>query len=195
MSVSCSYSHKVTNWEIRESLHNVTLVTSTPGRFLRGYRMWRTCCLTQAAHFLDLPARGLVCQGGSSIQPLRDNGQWYEVLLHLCCSRPGHSNKIVRPHQPTSDGNKYKTLKGRLADTLGLSKQERATHLLYFHPLGDTKPSVLIDKMLALLRDYTRCLLFEQLFFKWLPKDIRIQLVDTKIEDHALSTHKTGRCS
>ena len=38
--------------------------------------------------------------------------------------------------------------------------------------------------MLGLLGDHPPCLLFEQLFLERLPEDIRIQLVNSKIEDH-----------
>ena len=44
---------------------------------------------------------------------------------------------ISRP--PTDD--KHGALKTRLTDTFGLSKQERASSLLHFRPLGDSKPS------------------------------------------------------
>ena len=81
-------------------------------------------------------------------------------------------------------GDKYKKLKDRLIDTFGLSKRERASRLLHFRPLGDSKPSTLMDEMLGLLGDHPPCLLFEQLFLERLPEDIRIQLVDSKIEDH-----------
>ena len=87
---------------------------------------------------------------------------------------------ISRP--PVDD--KYKKLKDRLIDTFGLSKRERASRLLHFHPLVDSKPSTLMDEMLGLLGDHPPCLLFEQLFLERLPEDIRIQLVDSKIEDH-----------
>ena len=87
---------------------------------------------------------------------------------------------ISRP--PATD--KYKTLKDRLLETFGLSKRERDARLLHFRPLGDSKPSALMDEMLALLGDHTPCLLFEQLFLERLPEDTRIQLVDGKIEDH-----------
>ena len=85
--------------------------------------------------------------------------------------------------QPPYDG-KYQTLKDRLISTFGLSKHERASRLLHFHPLGDAKPSTLMDEMLALLGDHPPCLLFEQLFLERLPEDIRIQLVDSKIDDY-----------
>ena len=41
-----------------------------------------------------------------------------------------------------------------------------------------------MDEMLALLGDHKLCMLFEYLFLKHLPEDIRIQLVSAKIEDH-----------
>ena len=43
-----------------------------------------------------------------------------------------------------------------------------------------------MDEMLALLGDHTPCMLFKQLFLERLPQDIRIQLVDAKIENHRL---------
>ena len=85
---------------------------------------------------------------------------------------------------PVSD--KYKTLKEQLLGTYDLSVRERAGRLLHFHPLGDSKPSVLMDEMLALLGNHSSCFLFYQLFLERLPEDIGIQLVDpsTKIENH-----------
>lgn len=80
--------------------------------------------------------------------------------------------------------NQYTVLKERLIDTFGCNKYERAARLLHFRQLGDSKPSTLMDEMLALLGNHPPCLLFEQLFLERLPEDIRIQLVDMKIEDH-----------
>ena len=73
---------------------------------------------------------------------------------------------ISRP--PTE--NMYEMLKESLIDTFGLSKCERASHLLHFLPLGDSKPSTLMDEMLALLRDHPPCLLFMQLFLERFPR-------------------------
>ena len=47
-----------------------------------------------------------------------------------------------------------------------------------------TEEHAVSREMLALLGDHPPCLLFEQLFLERLPEDIRIQLVDTKFEDH-----------
>ena len=81
------------------------------------------------------------------------------------------------------DSDKYRALKSHLLDTFGLSPRQRASRLLHFRPLGDSKPSALMDEMLALVADHTPCPLFEQLFLERLPDDIRIQLVDTKFDD------------
>ena len=68
--------------------------------------------------------------------------------------------------------------------TFNLSKWEWAARLFHTGPLGDSKPSVLIDEMLALLGNHAPYLLFEQLFLERLPEDIRVQLVDAEIKDH-----------
>ena len=81
-------------------------------------------------------------------------------------------------------GNKYEMLKKHLIDMFGLSKCERASRLLHFRPLGDSKPSTLTDEMLALFGDHLPCLLFEQFFLERLPEDICIQLVNSKINDY-----------
>ena len=46
------------------------------------------------------------------------------------------------------EADKYATLKKRLLNMFGLHRRERAVRLLYFRPLGDSKPSALMDKML-----------------------------------------------
>ena len=110
-----------------------------------------------------------------------DSTKYYYVVSALDQDTATRLLDLIK-HPPSED--KYGTLKKRLTDTFGLSKYERATRLLHFRPLGDTKPSSLMDEMLSLLGDHTPCMLFEQLFLERLPEDIRIQLVDSKIEDH-----------
>ena len=59
--------------------------------------------------------------------------------------------------------NKYKTLKDRLISAFGLSKHERASRLLHFHPLGDSKPSTLMEEMLAPRSiPYSHCRLYTE---------------------------------
>ena len=110
-----------------------------------------------------------------------DDTKYYYVLAALDQSTATRLLDLI--NNPPAH-NKYKALKDRLIDTFGLSKRERASRLLHFRPLGDSKPSALMDEMLALLGDHPPCLLFEQLFLERLPDDIRIQLVDSKIDDH-----------
>lgn len=72
--------------------------------------------------------------------------------------------------------NRYQSLKDRLSTTFGLSKRERAAALLHIGELGDRKPSELMDEMLALVGEHTKCILFEQVFLERMPESIRLQL-------------------
>ena len=110
-----------------------------------------------------------------------DETKYYYVIAAL--DQDTASRLIDLIGQPP-ENEKYQTLKERLLNTFGLSKRERATRLLHFRPLGDSKPSALMDEMLALLGSHPPCLLFEQLFLERLPEDIRIHLVDAKIDDY-----------
>ena len=76
---------------------------------------------------------------------------------------------------PPASG-KYNALKNRLLGSFGLSKRDRACKLLHPHPLGDRKPSELMDEMLGLLDGHGFCLLAEQLFLEQLPEDLRMSL-------------------
>ena len=109
-----------------------------------------------------------------------DETQYYHVLAALDQSTATRVLDLIS--QPPTQ-NKYKALKDRLNDTFGLNKRERASRLLHFRELGDTKPSALMDEMLALLGDHPPCFLFEQLFLERLPEDIRMQLVDAQFDD------------
>ena len=68
--------------------------------------------------------------------------------------------------------HKYLALKKCLLDTFDLPDNERAARLLNMPQLGDKKPSVLIDEMLALIADHHPCFLFNYLFLQLLPDDI-----------------------
>lgn len=77
--------------------------------------------------------------------------------------------------RPPQD-NRYTAIKQRLLDTFDLSRQERSARLLNMPPLGDKKPTQLMDEMLALLGDHRSCFLFEHLFMQQMPEDIRLIL-------------------
>ena len=110
-----------------------------------------------------------------------DDTKYYYVLSAL--DQPTATRLLHLISKPPTEG-KYAALKDRLVATFGLSRTERASRLLHFRELGDTKPSNLMDEMLALLGDHPPCLLFEQLFLERLPEDIRIQLVDANVDDY-----------
>ncbi|KAI0212436.1 hypothetical protein LSAT2_002636, partial [Lamellibrachia satsuma] len=81
--------------------------------------------------------------------------------------------------------DKYDNLRRRLTDVFGLSPRQRADRLLEFgaHSLGDMRPSQLMDEMLGLLGGHRTCLLFESLFLKSMPEDVRMQLTTASFDD------------
>ena len=81
--------------------------------------------------------------------------------------------------------DKYGNFKRRLTDIFGLSRRQRADRLLDIglQSLGDRRPSQLMDEMLALLGSHKPCMLFESIFLKCMPKDIRLQLATVSFDD------------
>ena len=78
----------------------------------------------------------------------------------------------------------YTTLKTRLLGTFTPSDYERAGQLLHIPPLGDNKPSYLMDQMMALLpTDHKPCFLFRRIFLERMPERIRSILLHAKITD------------
>ena len=77
-----------------------------------------------------------------------DATKYYHVVAALDQETSGRVLDTLSA--PPAD-NKYTDLKQRLLTTFGLSKRERASKLLHLHPLGDRKPSELMDEMLSLL--------------------------------------------
>ena len=79
---------------------------------------------------------------------------------------------------------KYESLKARLLSTFGLSRRARAAALLHIGPLGDRKPSELMDEMLALQGSSPPDPLFEQISLERMPEAIQLQLSgDTAFAD------------
>ena len=109
-----------------------------------------------------------------------DDTKYFHVVSVLDNSTAIRLQDIIT--KPPND-DKYTALKRRLLDTFGLSELQRASRLLHFRPLGDSKPSELMDEMLALLGDHPPCMFFRQLFLERLPEYIRTQLVDAGIAD------------
>ena len=104
--------------------------------------------------------------GSLKLRPSSKYGRLRQTKLSTTtCSQPwtmyqGTATRLLDLISNPPTDNKYKALRDRLVDTFGLSKQERASRLLHFRPLGDSKPSTLMDEMLSLLGDHPPCLLF-----------------------------------
>ena len=79
--------------------------------------------------------------------------------------------------------NKYTAIKQRLLSTFALSETDRAAKLLNMPPLGDRKPSALMDEMLVLLGNHQACFIFKHLFLQHMPDDIRITLASEQTDD------------
>ena len=77
----------------------------------------------------------------------------------------------------------YETLKKRLIGTYTPSEYERAGQLIHMAPLGDHKPSYLMDRMLGLMGEEEPGFLFRRLFMERLPERIRTVLIHAKITD------------
>ncbi len=109
-----------------------------------------------------------------------DQTRFYYVVQALDQDTATRVLDLLR-QPPQAD--KYHTLKRRLLDTFTLSEAQRAGHLLHMPGLGDSRPSQLMDKMLALLGDHEPCFLFREIFMQQLPSHIRAHLTQAKITD------------
>ena len=76
---------------------------------------------------------------------------------------------------------KYKAVKAHLLKTFDMSDAARASRLIPFQGLGDSKPSELMDCMLYLLSQHGP--VFIQLFLRQLPSQVRASLANTTITD------------
>ena len=56
--------------------------------------------------------------------------------------------------------------------------------------LGDSKPSELMDSMLALMGSHKPSFLFRHLFLQQLPTHIRAPIAQSKIEDYRALSHE-----
>jgi len=81
------------------------------------------------------------------------------------------------------DDDRYDTLKIQLLATSGLTRCKRASKLRDLFSLGDRKPSVLLSEMRALSYDQVSCMLFEEIFLRQMPDDIRMKLAQEDFSD------------
>lgn len=98
------------------------------------------------------------------------------------------------------DTDKFEELKLFLLSAYGLSESERATSLFNLSGLGDSKPTELMDRMLALLGVHQPCFLFKHLFLQQLPDFVRIPLSCStqtdyrKLAQEADQLYSSGKC-
>ncbi|TRY67276.1 hypothetical protein TCAL_14661 [Tigriopus californicus] len=85
--------------------------------------------------------------------------------------------RVVATLQSPPVDQPYSKLKEQLVKTFTLSKHERAQRLLHLPPLGDRKPSELMDLMLALYGSAEPDFLFRALFLEKLLEDICCHLM------------------
>ncbi|CAL9696567.1 unnamed protein product [Knipowitschia caucasica] len=77
--------------------------------------------------------------------------------------------------------NKYEALKRALLQLYQLSDMERADRLLSLTGLGDSKPTELMENMLALLGSGDVSFLFTHLFLRQLPPQVRTALANSPL--------------
>ena len=92
-----------------------------------------------------------------------DATRYYYVVSALDQDTGVHVIDFLR-HPP--DDNKYEGIKKLLNNTFGASRRARASKLLRMFGLGDRKPSVLMNEMLAQMDGRKPCLLCKQVFLE-----------------------------
>ena len=107
-----------------------------------------------------------------------DDTKYYHVVAALDSSTTRRVMGFLR--EPPADG-KYNALKAQLLRLFQLSDEERAERLLSLHGLGDSKPTELMENMLALLGSGDTTFLFVQLFMRQLPTPVRTALASSPL--------------
>lgn len=109
-----------------------------------------------------------------------DETKYYYVVSALDADTATRALSILTS-PPSVD--KYQSIKSFLISAYDLTDSERAAALFNLKGLGDSKPSQLMDSMLALLADHQPCFLFRHLFLQQLPVYIRTALATSTITD------------
>ena len=107
-----------------------------------------------------------------------DDTKYYYVVAALDASTTRRVMGFLR--EPPADG-KYNALKTQLLRLFQLSDAERADRLLSLNGLGDSKPTELMENMLALLGSGDATFLFVQLFLRQLPTPVRTALATSPL--------------
>ena len=107
---------------------------------------------------------------------VQDTTKYHYVVASLDSET---ANRALSLLTAPPDTNKYQKLKDFLISAFKLSESERATALFSLNGLGDSKPSELMDKMLALISPHEPCFLFRYLFMQQLPDFVRVPLASS----------------
>ena len=104
-----------------------------------------------------------------------DTTKYYYVVAALDQSTAGRLLDVL---QSPPDADKYAHIKEQLLRTFSLTRRDRAAKLLDMAnlSLGDRKPSAILSDMRSLASGHTACMLFEEVFLRQMPDDIRMQL-------------------
>lgn len=94
------------------------------------------------------------------------------------------ANRALSLLSAPPDTGKFAALKSFLLSAFRLTESERAAALFSLNGLGDSKPSELMDKMLALITPQKPCFLFRYLFFQQLPDHVRVPLSNSTEADY-----------
>ena len=103
----------------------------------------------------------------------QDVTKYFHVVAALDASTTARAMALLEA--PPAVG-KYDTLKAFLTKLFELSELEKADRLLSLNGLGDSKPSELMERMLAVLGSADPAFLFTHIFLRQLPAPVRTAL-------------------
>ena len=119
------------------------------------------------------------------LRKVKDSTTKFYHIISMLPHKVAVSVKDLTRKPPASEP--YETLKFRLLQAYSMTESQKAAALIRHPPLGDRRPSQLLDTMLALLPDdHQPCFFFKYLFMEKLPKDLRGQLATIKVDDYRL---------
>ena len=110
-----------------------------------------------------------------------DATKYYYVVSALDQPTAGRLLDVLQS-PPAED--KYGHLKQQVLRAFSLTRRDRAARLLNMASLGlgDRKPSEILAEMRSLAAGHT-CMLFEEVFLRQMPDDIRLQLAQQDFSD------------
>jgi hypothetical protein len=108
----------------------------------------------------------------------QDVTKYFHVVAALDASTTARAMALLEA--PPADG-KYDALKTFLLSLFELSELEKADRLLSLNGLGDSKPSELMERMLAVLGAVDPSFLFAHIFLRQLPAPVRTALASSPL--------------